>query len=141
MKYHFIGVFKLINYAILCGSAPEDYRQKKLNKLSDSLINNDKWHVTTFPNGIDEFMLEYALNNIIDGKSGNCAKRIFLYFCTESPLSDADTNIWLCKNEIRKDILQFYVNLVEKCDVDFQIVYDSDREFVSEEKLGYERVL
>ncbi len=141
MKYHFIGVFKLINYAILCGSAPEDYRQKKLNKLSDSLINNDKWHVTTFPNGIDEFMLEYALNNIIDGKSGNCAKSIFLYFCTESPLSDADTNIWLCKNEIRKDILQFYVNLVEKCDVDFQIVYDSDREFVSEEKLGYERVL
>lgn len=131
----------MINYAILCGSAPEDYRQKKLNKLSDSLINNDKWHVTTFPNGIDEFMLEYALNNIIDGKSGNCTKSIFLYFCTESPLSDADTNIWLCKNEIRKDILQFYVNLAEKCDVDFQIVYDSDREFVSEEKLGYERVL
>lgn len=92
-------------------------------------------------NGIDEFMLEYALNNIIDGKSGNCAKSIFLYFCTESPLSDADTNIWLCKNEIRKDILQFYVNLAEKCDVDFQIVYDSDREFVSEEKIGYERVL
>lgn len=131
----------MINYAILCGSAPEDYRQKKLNTLSDSLINNDKWHVTTFPNGIDEFMLEYTLNNIIDGKSGNCAKSIFLYFCTESPLSDADTNIWLCKNEIRKDILQFYVNLAEKCDVDFQIVYDSDREFVSEEKLGYERVL
>ena len=115
--------------------------KKKLNKLSDSLINNDKWHVTTFPNGIDEFMLEYALNNIIDGKSGNCAKSIFLYFCTESLLSDADTNIWLCKNEIRKDILQFYVNLAEKCDVDFQIVYDSDREFVSEEKIGYERVL
>ena len=130
----------MTRYAILCGSAPDDFRQKKLNDLFDSLIEKDGWHVTCLANGTDELMLEYALNNILDGNAGDEADSMMLYFCTESPVMDADESFWICGNEIRKDVIEYYSQLAEKCGINFQVIFDCDRELISEEELGYEKV-
>ena len=130
----------MTRYALLCGSAPNDYRQKKLNDLFNSLIDKDGWHVTCLVNGIDELMLEYALNNILDGNAGDEASGVMLYFCTEKPVADDEESFWIGGNEIRKDVIDYYQKLAEKCEVDFQVIYDYDSEMVSEEELGWERV-
>ncbi|MBQ7753110.1 MAG: hypothetical protein IJR80_05585, partial [Treponema sp.] len=101
----------MTRYAILCGSAPDDFRQKKLNDLFDSLIEKDGWHVTSLANGTDELMLEYALNNILDGNAGEEASGVMLYFCTEKPLPASEETFWLCGNEIRKDVIEYYSQL------------------------------
>lgn len=126
-------------YAFLCGSAPWDYRQKKLESLFESLIDNSVWHVDVFPNGINEFLLEYALNNILSGNAGEKANGILLYFCCEESIKESDCSIWLCGDEIRKDVINHYEKLSRECEIDFQVVYDCDCEFVSEESLGYEK--
>lgn len=130
----------MTRYAILCGSAPDDFRQKKLNDLFDSLIEKDGWHVTCLANGTDELMLEYALNNILDGNAGEEASGVMLYFCTETPVTAAEESLWLCGNEIRKDVIEYYSQLAKKFEIDFQVIYDYDRELISEEELGYEKV-
>ena len=127
-------------YALLCGSAPEDYRQKKLNDMIDSLSEKDGWNVTCIANGTDEFMLEYALNNVLDGNTGDDASGLFLYFCTKTPVDDSEETFWLGENEIRKDVIEHYAKLFAESGIDFQLVYDSDREMVSEEELGYEKL-
>lgn len=125
---------------MLCGSAPNDYRQKKLNDLFNSLIDKDGWHVTCLANGTDELMLEYALNNIFDGNAGDEACGVMLYFCTEKPVADSEESFWIGGNEIRTDVVEYYQKLAEKFEVDFQVIYDCDCEMVSEEELGWERV-
>lgn len=130
----------MTRYAILCGSAPDDFRQKKLNDLFDSLIEKAGWHVTCLANGTDELMLEYALNNILDGNAGDEVSGVMLYFCTETPVTAAEESLWLCGNEIRKDVIDYYSHLAEKCGIDFQAIFDCDRELISEEELGYEKV-
>ncbi len=130
----------MTHYAILCGSAPDDFRQKKLNDLFNSLIEKAGWHVTCLANGTDELMLEYALNNILDGNAGEEADSVMLYFCTETPVTAAEESLWLCGNEIRKDVVKYYSQLAKKCEIDFQVIYDCDRELISEEELGYEKV-
>ena len=130
----------MTRYALLCGSAPDDYRQKKLDDLHNSLLEKDGWNVTCMANGTDEFMLEYALNNVLSGNVGDEVGGILLYFCTETPLSESDATFFLNKWEIRKDIISYYAELLKKSGIDFQVIYDSDREFVSEESLGYEEL-
>ena len=85
-------------------------------------------------------MLEYALNNILDGNAGDEAGVVLLYFCTETPVTAAEESLWLCGNEIRKDVIDYYCQLAEKCGIDFQVIYDCDRELISEDELGYEKV-
>lgn len=130
----------MTRYAILCGSAPDDFRQKKLNDLFNSLIEKAGWHVTCLANGTDELMLEYALNNIVDNNAGEEASGVMLYFCTETPVTADEESLWLCGNEIRKDVIEYYSQLAKKCEIDFQVIYDYDRELISEEELGYEKV-
>ena len=163
----------MIHYALLCGSAPNDFRQKKLEDLHNELLIKDGWHVTAFANGVDELTLEYALNNIFDGNAGDNAEEIpnqvrndsaqlrndsvqhvsvwhasvLLYFCARSEadlnakMADADCEVVrLGENEIRRDVIAYYAELAERFGLDFQIVYDWDSEWVSEESLGYEKV-
>lgn len=142
----------MTRYALLCGSAPKDYRQKKLEDIHNELLNKGDSHVMAFANGIDELMLEYALNNILDGNAGEKASgardvSVLLYFCARTPeelrakMADADCDVVrLGENEIRRDVIAYYADLAKKCDVDFQVLYDSDRKMVSEESLGYEEL-
>lgn len=113
--------------------------------MFDSLSKKDGWHVTCMANGTDEFMLEYALNNVIaenadDETSGVQHISVLLYFCTETPVADSEETIWLGGNEIRKDVIEYYAKLFAENEIDFQVIYDSDREMVSEEDLGYEEL-
>ncbi len=130
----------MTKYALLCGSAPENYRQKKLEAMFDSLSKKEGWSVTCMANGMDEFMLEYALNNVLDGNTGDDVGGVLIYFCTKVPVSDNEETFWLGENEIRKDVIEHYAKLFAESGIDFQLVYDSDREMVSEEELGYEKL-
>ena len=55
-------------YAILCGSAKENYEQTKISLMHEKLLA-DGWaenEITIFPNGVNELLLEYALNNCVE---------------------------------------------------------------------------
>ena len=75
-------------YAVLCGSAPEDFRQKKQVEMHDFLVSAEggSWQedeILEFPNGVHELMLEYALGGVI--RSG--MDEVLLYICTETPVA------------------------------------------------------
>ena len=63
-----------------------------------------------------------------------------LYLCSKNPISDSDESIWLGGEEIRRDVIAYYENFAKKLEIDFQILFDFDSEFVSEEALGFEKV-
>ena len=130
----------MTRYALLCGSAPEDYRQKKLCDLYDSLLEKGEWYGTAMPNGVNELMFEYAMNNIISGNAGDEASGVLLYFCAEKPVSDSETSLWLGGSEIRKEVIAHYASLCKESEIDLQVIYDSDSELISEDELGYEKV-
>ncbi len=121
-------------YAFLLGSAKEGFYQKKVSQFQDSLVQNggfNESNVAVFPNGISELMLEYVLNNCIEHKN---ISNILLYICTSSPVSDFDKSFWLGGEEIRKSVIENYASRLGNS---FQLIYDSDREVISEEELGY----
>lgn len=56
----------MTSHAILLGSAPKDFRQKKIEDMSDFLISkNGGRGVVTFANGITELMLEMVMGNSV----------------------------------------------------------------------------
>ena len=131
-----------MRYAILLGEAKKDCRQKKIAQMHDFLLSEGGYlerEIAVFPNGISEILLEYALNNAIE--QNNCVERhierILLYICTISPVSDSDKSIWLGGEEIRKSVIEHYADLLGDS---LQVIFDSDREEISDAELGYERI-
>ena len=129
-------------YAFLCGSAPEDYRQKKLIQMQDFLTCGSERslpekNVVIFPNGVDEFLLGYGLENVITGRAGNKADEIFIYICTERPVSENDDTLWLRGSQIHKNFLSKMLTAANETGIGTQVVYDSCCDFVSEDDLGY----
>ena len=56
-------------YAVLCGSAPDGFSQKKLNEMKDFLASKEggswtKGGIVSFPNGVSEKTLKTVLENI-----------------------------------------------------------------------------
>lgn len=142
-------------YAILCGSAPNDYRQKKLEEKYDFLETKEGFEpgsIVSFPNGVSELFLESVLNESFDKAvdDESDSGKVFLYLFAKaeadlnSVLSDSFVEgvkvVRLGDNEIRKDVLAYYADLAEKQEIDFQVVYDFDGEFINEEELGFEKV-
>lgn len=131
------------HYAFLCGSAPQDMRQKKLVEMYDFLTTSSEHgikekNVVMFPNGVNSFLLSYGLNNILKGKAGKNADQILLYFCTQSPVRENDSSLWLSGSEIKKSEIEELANSAKAYGVDFQIIFDVGKELVSERELGYE---
>lgn len=142
-------------YAILCGSAPSDYRQKKLEEKYDFLETKEGFEpgsIVSFPNGVSELFLESVINESFDKAvdDESDSGKVFLYLFAKSEadlnsvLSDSCVEgvevVRLGDNEIRKEVLAYYADLAEKQDIDFQVVYDFDSEFISETELGFEKV-
>ena len=142
-------------YAILCGSAPNDYRQKKLEEKYDFLETKEGFEpgsIVSFPNGVTELFLESVLNESFDKAADDESDsgKVVLYIFAKSEadlnslLSDSCVEgvkvVRLVDNEIRKDVLAYYADLAEKQEIDFQVVYDFGGEFISEEELGFEKV-
>ena len=112
-------------YALLCGSAPDGKRQKKINNMYKFLTTSapGDWNdneILIFPNGIDEKTLSFIINKL--RKSGT--KLIYTYLCSIQPIRDTDSSIWLCGNEIQKKI---FLN-------DIYSVFDFDSQFLSEDE-------
>ena len=140
-------------YAILCGSAPNDYRQKKLEEKYDFLETKEGFEpgsIVSFPNGVSELFLESVINESFDkaadedSDSGKVVLYLFAKADLNSVLSDSCVEgvkvVRLGDNGIWKDVLAYYADLAEKQEIDFQVVYDFDGEFISEEELGFEKV-
>lgn len=75
---------------IIIGSAPEDYRQKKIEEKCDSWFANDEEYVGS-PNGIDEATLKSILNNVFEKHPD----QIIFYICTLEPVKEANKTIKL----------------------------------------------
>ena len=63
------GEAVLPKYAVLCGSAPDGFSQKKLNEMKDFLASKEggswtKGGIVSFPNGVSEKTLKTVLENI-----------------------------------------------------------------------------
>ena len=145
----------MFHYAILCGSAPEGFQQKKLVAMHDYLTSEaggsvSERNIIIFPNGVPELLLESVLNGVFDSAAEEDSSEVLLYFCA---MTEADLNaelsdsyvsgvevVRLGNDEIRKDVIAYYAALAEKMGIGFQVRYESDCELVREEVLGYERI-
>lgn len=151
----------MTRYAILLGSASEDFRQKKIEDMFNFLNSkkNASDSIVTFANGISELMLEMVLNNSvkqladtmvepavtelhrsIENTSKARTNSILLYICTNFPVKDRDRSFWLGGEEIRRDVIEHYQTLINELGIDMQVVMDFDSEMVSEESMGWEKV-
>ena len=125
----FYEIVSLKKYAILCGSAPSGFTQKKINEMHDFLTGDagGSWaekDIAIFPNGVDEPTLSFVLERLKADKT----EQIFLYICTLTPVADEDKSVWIGGEEVRKTVIEAFCE-----DGHAQVVYDCGREFVSEE--------
>ena len=114
--------------AILCGSAPDGFTQKKINEMHDFLTSEAEgfWaekEITIFPNGVDEAMLTFVLERLKADKT----EQILLYICTLSPVADEDKSVWLGGDELRKSMIEAFC-----ADGRGQVIYDCGRELLRE---------
>ncbi len=135
-------------YAILCGSAPDGFTQKKINEMHDFLTSEAGgfWaekDIAIFPNGVSEAMFSFVLERLKAEKT----EQILLYICTLSPVADDDKSVWLGGEEVRKSVIEGVVSassvagnsgLVEPVETSVfngaQVIYDCDGEFESDEE-------
>ena len=145
----FYEVVSLKKYAILCGSAPDGFTQKKINEMYDFLTSSSggAWaekEIMIFPNGVSEAMLSFVLERLKADKT----EQILLYICTLSPVADDDKSVWLGGEEISRRVIESVglsnsfsgssevVELVETSGFNGgQVIYDSCREMVSDEDM------
>ena len=148
----------MTRHAILCGSAPDGYTQKKINEMHDFLTGEAGgfWaekEITIFPNGVCEAMLSFVLERLKADKT----EQILLYICTLSPVADGDESVWLGGEEVRKSVIESMASKgsvtatsmaketsrsveVEPAETEtgccdgIQVIYDCGREVVGEEE-------
>lgn len=128
-----LGDFVLNHYAILCGSAPYGFTQKKINEMHDFLISSsgNAWaekEIVFFPNGVDDSMLAFVLERLKADK----IEQIFLYICTMSPVAEEDKSVWLGGYEVKKSLIEAFC-----ADGRGQVIYDCGREITRNEKISY----
>ncbi len=124
----------MTRHAILCGSAPDGFTQKKINEMHDFLASETggSWaekEIMIFPNGVTEAMLSFVLERLKADKT----EQILLYICTLSPVSDEDKSVWLGGEEVRKSVIGVFC--ADGCG---QVVYDCGREMVRDEEIEQE---
>ena len=144
----------LLKYALLCGCAPENYRQKKIDDMFNFLTSPEgrgcnPGNIVVFPNGISEIILENLLNETFNKASEEDGCEVFLYILarTKSDLNACLSGsavpgvevVRLGEDEIRKEVISYYENLGSRMELTFQVQYDWNGELISEESL-FERL-
>lgn len=129
----------LNRYALLCGSAPVGFSQKKINEIHDFLVSSSggsfsEAEIAVFPNGVSEEMLSFAVENLAAQRT----ERILLYICTLEPCRDFDESVFLNGEEIHTSVIKKLSDFPEH-GIDFQVIYDWDKETVSDEVLYSEK--
>lgn len=109
-------------YVILCGSAPNDFRQKKLIKKYDFLISDEgnaipAGLIVIFPNGVPELLLEATLNDVLDKAAGEKDGSAPDGSTSESPCAGA--------NEVTTDEILLYICAQTKEDLDALSEYEA----------------
>ena len=122
----------MTRHAILCGSAPNGFTQKKINSMHDFLTSDEGglWQekdITIFPNGVTEVMLTFVLNRLKSEK----IEKILLYICTLSPVVDTEKSVWLGGEEIEKKVFQ---EILEGSNA--QVIFDCDKELKSNDEIN-----
>lgn len=122
-------------YAILCGSAPRGFTQKKINEMYDFLTSSSggAWaekEIVFFPNGVDDAMLAFVLDRLKADK----AEQILLYICTLMPVADEDKSVWLGGYEVRRSLIEAFCS-----DVCAQVIYDGGRKLERNEEIELEK--
>ena len=122
----------MTRHAILCGSAPNGFTQKKINSMHDFLTSDEGglWQekdITIFPNGVTEVMLTFVLNRLKSEK----IEKILLYICTLSPVVDSAKSVWLGGEEIEKKAFQ---EILEGSNA--QVIFDCDKELKSNDEIN-----
>ena len=130
MKIAILGDFVLKKHAVLCGSAPDGFTQKKINEMHDFLTSEAGgfWaekDIVIFPNGVSESMLAFVFERLEAEKT----EQILLYVCTLSPVVDSDKSVWLGGEEIRKSLIEAFCE-----DGHGQVIYDCGGEMVRDEE-------
>lgn len=97
-------------YAILCGSAPRGFTQKKINEMYDFLTSSS------------------------GGAWAEKAEQILLYICTLTPVADEDKSVWLGGYEVRRSLIETFCS-----DGRGQVIYDCGRELERNEEIGLEK--
>ena len=125
----------MTRHAILCGSVPDGFTQKKINEMHDFLTSETggSWaekDIVIFPNGVTEAMLSFVLERLRTDKT----EQILLYICTLSPVADEDESVWLGGKEVRKSVIESVASASSATGIEVQVVYDSCREMVREEE-------
>ena len=115
--------------AILCGSAPLGFTQKKINEMHSFLVSAESgvWQekeITVFPNGVSEALLSFTLDRLKSQKTDY----ILLYICTESAVSADEKSVWLGGEEIRRSLVESAL-----ADGRGQVVFDCSGEMVRDE--------
>lgn len=122
--------------AIIIGSAPEGYRQKKIEEKCDSCFANDEEYVA-FPNGIDETMLKSILHKVFEKHPD----QIIFYICTQEPVKESNKTIKLGNSSVSKDFLLNYQKLTKDKGSNLTIGYDVCNDLLTLEELGYEKLV
>lgn len=125
----------MTRYAILCGSAPDGFTQKKINEMHDFLTSDAGgfWaekDIVIFPNGVTEAMLSFVLERLKADKT----EQILLYICTLSPVADEDKSVWLGGYEVRRSLIEAFCS-----DVCAQVIYDCGRKLERNEEIELEK--
>lgn len=132
----------MTRHAILCGSAPDGFTQKKIEDFHDFLISNEggSWSETeilVFPNGVTQKMFEFVLEHLKADK----VDYVLVYICTESVVLDSDKNVWLCTDKISKRVIENAC--ADGCG---QVIYDWCKNFIEDkseddnEKLNFGKI-
>lgn len=147
-----------LSASIVLYKTPRSQIEAVLNSVFESkcveilyIIDNspdDRWRILEKENADGKTKIRYihnenlGYNDSLQVQHGDIrnSNSILLYICTKFPVKDSDKSVWLGGEEIRRDVILHYQSLAEKCGIDMQLVMDFDAEFVSEEKLGYEKV-
>lgn len=125
----------MTRYAILCGSAPSGFTQKKINEMYDFLTSSSggAWaekEIVFFPNGVDDAMLAFVLERLKADKT----EQILLYICTLMPVADKEKSVWLGGYKVRKSLIEAFCS-----DVCAQVIYDCGRKLERNEKIELEK--
>ncbi len=133
--------------AILCGSAPDGFTQKKISEMHDFLTSGagGSWaekDIVIFPNGVSETMLSFVLERLKADKT----EQILLYICTLSPVAEEDKSVWLGGEGISRNVIESVASassatgnsgLVEPVETSGfnggQVIYDCGGELVGDE--------
>ena len=121
--------FVLTRHAVLCGSAPLGFTQKKINEMHSFLVSAEGggWQekeITVFPNGVSEVLLSFTLDRLKAAKTDY----ILLYICTESAVSASEKSVWLGGEEIRRSVFESVL-----ADGSGQVVFDCSSEMERDE--------